>query len=411
MRILIITPFYAPDIGPSAPLFTLLSTALAQKGHQVTVIAAVPHYSTGQVPPEYRKKWVYRSTENGVNVIRVAVPSLKRAHFSNRMIQFLCFQIGAFFTSLFLKFDAAIITNPAIETWLPMMLHAVIRRKPVILSVFDVYPDVGIKLGVFRNRWVIAIIAALEKSCLAPAASVHIISDNFKTSLSALNVPEEKMARIDLWVDTDLITPGARLNAFSEEFGLSSKFVVLYAGNLGMSQGLEYVIEAARECSWQQDILFVLVGDGSEKEDLQKRVNQAGLSNVRFIPFQPRERLAEVLATADVALICLRRGIGSESLPSKTFSILASGRPILACVEETSELSALLQRASAGLVVPPEDAQAITRAVLRLKGSPELCRQMGRNGREYVVEQHGVQRARQDFENILYKITTKSSCI
>lgn len=401
MHILIITPFYAPDIGPSAPLFTQLGSALVQHGHQVTVVAAVPHYTSGMVPPDFRGRFQYRSVENGVEIIRVAVPSVNRSNFRNRLFQFICFQVGALIASLSLKYDAAIITNPALETWLPLTWHTVFRRKPVVFSVFDVYPDVGIKLGVFRSTAVINMVSALERSCLRHSAVVQIISENFKPGLRALGVDDSKMDLIDVWVDTEFIRPLPRNNDFSRQHGLTGKFIVLYAGNLGLSQGLENVLSAAKILADQEDIRFVFVGDGSERENLQSKASQLNLSNVQFLPFQPRERLPEILALADISLVVLRRGIGVESLPSKTFSALASARPILASVEEESELCKLIQNAQAGICIPPENPALIAQKIMLLKNDPGLCSTYGLNGRNYVEQNNSVKTAAQKFEQLL----------
>ncbi len=401
MHILIITPFYAPDIGPSAPLFTLLGSALLQRGHRVTVVAAVPHYTSGIVPQNFRGRSQYRSIENGVEIIRVSVPSVNRSNFRNRFLQFICFQAGALIASLSQKFDAAIITNPAIETWLPLTWHTVFRRKPVVFSVFDVYPDVGIKLGVFHSKGVINAVSALERSCLNHSAVVQIISENFRPGLRALGVADSKMGLVDVWVDTDFIRPLPRNNDFSRQNGLTGKFIVLYAGNLGLSQGLENVLSAAKILAAQEDIRFVLVGDGSERENLQSKASQLNLSNVQFLPFQPRERLPEVLASADVSLVLLRRGIGVESLPSKTFSALASARPILASVEQESELCKLVQNARAGICIPPEDPSLIAQEIMRLKNHPDLCSTYGMNGRNYVEQNNAVKIAAEKFEQLL----------
>ena len=404
MKILIITPFYAPDIGPSAPLFTLLCEALAKRGHHVCVVAAVPHYASGEVSANFRGIGIRHSIENGVEVIRVPVPSVDRTNFKNRFLQFLCFQIGSTLASLFHKYDVACVTNPALETWLPVIWHAALRHKPVIYSVFDVYPDVGIKLGVFRNKFVIAAVTDLERACLNPSAAVQIISDNFRPGLRALGVPDSKMAFIPIWVDTNLIQPLSRDNEFTREYKLKNKFVVLYAGNIGLSQGLEHVLTAAEQLFDYRDLRFVFVGNGSGRENLQCQVDLRKLTNVDLIPFQPRERLPEVLASANISLIILKRGIGTNSLPSKTFSVLASGRPIIASVDEESATSMLINQAKAGICISPEDPDCLAETIIKLKNDTALCERFGCNGRRYVEEHHSVFKAADQFEQLLKNV-------
>ena len=329
MRVLMIVPYYAPDLGPSAPLFTMLSIELVRRGHPVTVIAAAPHYPSGRVPEAYRGARIRRSFERGVEVVRVPVPSMNRSNLAQRILQYACYQFGATWAGLYQPYDVVLAANPALWVWLPFATLAVARRKPAIFTVHDVYPDVGVTLGVFRHKPVIATVAWMERFCLDHALAVRILSESFRPGLRALGVPDSKMALIYDWVDTDLVRPLPRDNGFAREQNLADKFVVLYAGNIGFSQGLEHVLTAAQLLGEHRDLQFVIVGDGAGREHLGHRAQEMGLTNVRFLPFQPRPRLPEVLATADVSLVTLQHGIGSGSLPSKTFSIFASGRPLL----------------------------------------------------------------------------------
>jgi len=379
----------------------MLSENLVQQGHKVTVIAAVPHYPTGQVPLPYQGKLLQRSQENGVEIVRVRVPSVKRANLVKRLLQFICYQIGATAAGLRQQYDVVLVTNPALEIWLPFTLLVTLRHKPAIFSVHDVYPDVGIELGIFRHQIVIKAIAALERFCLRRTMVVRILSESFIPGLLALGVPESKMVLIYDWVDTDLIRPLPRDNAFAQEHKLLNQFVVLYAGNIGLSQGLEHVLTAAELLAKHSDIRFVFVGDGAGREGLTAKAKQRKLTNVQFLPFQPRARLPEVLATADVSLVPLKRGMGLGSLPSKSFSILASGRPLVVSVDENSDAWNLIKRADAGLCVPPENPESLAEAILTLKQNETLRKQLGRNGRNWAERNHSPRSAAEQFEKLL----------
>lgn len=401
MHVLIVVLHYKPDLGPSAPLFTMLSEGLVQRGHKVTVITAVPHYPSGQVSLAYRGRRIWRSSENGVEVIRVPLPSLNRSNLAKRFLQLLCYQVFATWVGLGQQYDVALVTNPALDGWLPFTSLGVLRRKPAVFSVFDVYPDVGITLGIFRHKPVIAAVAGLEHFCLSYADVVHILSESFRPGLLALGVSNGKMALIYPWVDTGLIRPLPRDNAFAQEHNLKDKFVVLYAGNLGLSQGLEHILTAAEQLACHQDIGFVLIGDGTVRESLMVQAEQRRLSNVQFLPFQPRDRLPEVLASADVSLVMLRRRIGTGSLPSKTFSILASGRPIVASVDEKNEIWSIVKRAEAGICVPPENPSELVSAILTLKQDKALRERLGQNGRIWAERYHSPQSAAEQIEKLL----------
>ena len=401
MDILFITQHYDPDLGPSAPLFTLLCRSLAARGHRVTVLTTVPHYPSGRVQAGFRGFRIRRSVEHGVRVIRAPLPSLNRSDLKKRFLQFLVFQLMTAWAGLSLRYDVSVVTGPGFNIWFPFFLLIRLRRKASIYSVHDVYPDVGISLGVFRNHTVIRLVAALEKYCLRHASAIRILSTSFKRALRRLGQSDEKMALIYDWVETDFIVPLPRDNSFACEHGLVDKFVVLYAGNLGLSQGLENILTVAQQLSVYADIHFVFVGEGAGRVRLERAAQEMGLTNVQFIPFQARERLPEVLASTDVSLVILRRGIGLESLPSKTYSIMASARPIIASVDALSETHHLVTKAQAGLCVPPEDPKKIGEAVLKLKSDRGLGEALGKNGRAWALQNHSVESAAIRFETLL----------
>ena len=401
MNILVVTPHYLPDAGPSALLYALLSEALVRRGHEVTVIAAVPHYPSGRVPQAFRGRQTRPAVENGVRVIRVPVPTVDRSQMLLRLAQLAVFQLRAAWAGRARSYDVALFSNPWLSTGLPLAVSALIHRKPLVFSIHDVYPNVGVTLNVFRQPWIIKLVAAGERFCLKRAKYVRILSESFGPSLRALGVPEDKLALIYDWADTDLIQPLPRDNAFAREHNLADKFVVMYAGNMGLSQGLEHVLSAAQALSEHADIQFVFVGDGIGRARLMAQAEQRRLTNVRFIPFQPRGRLPEVLATADVSLVVLQRGVGAQSLPSKSFSILASGRPIIASVDGDSDMAKLVARSQAGRCIPPEDPAQLAEAILALRADMTGRWRMGRAGREYAVRHHSPGAAAGKFELLL----------
>jgi len=409
MRIMIFGGHYEPDLGPSAPLFTMLCENLVRLGHHVTMITMVPHYPSGRVPPEFRGEWLRKTVENGVEVIRVGLPSVDRAKLPQRFLQFICYQVGTTWAGLWKQYDVVLAASSSLTVWLPFASMVALRRKPAIYSIYDVYPNVGITLGIFRHKPVIEFVKSMERFCLKHATKVRIISDSFRPNLHTLGVHDEKLVLVYDWVDTDLIHPLPRNNAFARKQELTGKFVILYAGNLGMSQGLEHVILAANILREHQDITFVFVGDGTNRERLIAEAKQLQLPNVKFIPLQPRQRLPEVLASADVSLVSLKRGIGKESLPSKTYSILASGRPIVACVDEDSETRKLIMRAEAGLCVLPENPSELVEAILILKKDYKLCERMGHNGRNWAENHHSPQFGAKQIEKIMLEITASKN--
>lgn len=387
MHLLIVTPYFAPDLGPSSPLVTMLAEDLAAMGHKVTVLAAVPHFPSGQVHSEFRGHIWQWQVSKGLRVCRVWVPSGNRANLRHRLVTFLVYQVLATLAGLRLAYDTVLVTNPAIETGLPFCLLAWMRRKPTLFCVWDLYPEVGEQLGIFRNPVVIRLVKAMEDFCLRRANLVQVLSSDFIPNLRH-RVDLSRLVLVPPWLDTEFIRPLPRVNAFSREHDLDNAFAVLYAGNLGLSQGLANVLLAAERLAPFPDIQFVFVGDGAGRTELISRATKLKLVNVRFIPLQPRERLPQVLASADLGLVSMQKGIGASSLPSKVFPILASARPIVAIADNGSGLLKLVQEYGAGICIPPDDPNALVEAILELYRCPQLAKQMGQRGRSCAVAHH-----------------------
>jgi len=405
MRILFIEPYYHPDGGPAAPLYTMLCEELAKMGHDVTILASVPHYPTGKVNKDYRGWRTLRTFEKGVNVIRVPLPSINRSILWQRYFQFLIYQIGVVLAGWKIKAEIFSTATPSFMVLLPVIYFSIIRRIPFIYNVHDVYPDSGVKLGIFKNNLIIRFVTRLEKLCARRSAFVRILSPSYADGVSQLGIAENKLILIYDWVDTTLIKPVSRDNNFSIEYNLHNKFVVEYAGNISFSQGLDCVLDAAAILE-DEEIHFLLIGEGAAKFELEKKSQEKSLHNIQFLPFQPREILPQVLGSADISLVILKKGMGFNSLPSKTLSLLASGRPIIASIDPGSETCKLVERARSGVCVAPEDPVALANTILQLKRDRNLLQNMSKNGRQYAMDNHSPVYAAEAFEVMFIKALT-----
>jgi colanic acid biosynthesis glycosyl transferase WcaI len=400
MRILLVTPYYSPDLGPSAPMLTMLCEDLAAAGHQVNVIVAVPHFPDGFVEHRYRKGLWHANRENGVDILRVRIPGGRRSNLFHRLIVFFVFQILASLAGLRLKYDLLLITNPALETWLPFVTLGWMRRKPVVFAVWDIYPDVGIQLGIFRSPIVVWIVRQLENFCLMHASAVQTLTENM-AGILAERVRNGILLRvIPPWLDVNAFQTSSRHNSFSRQHMLDDSFVVMYSGNLGYSQGLEHVLDVARRLQDHSSIKFVFIGDGPQRNDLIAKTQELRLQNVSFLPFQPRETLPEVFATADLALVSQQAKVSSSSLPSKTFGWMAAGVPILAFAEPRSDLGRLLLGEGTGQCVEPFDVDKFVHSLLELEREPVWRQQMGTNGRTRARQDHTRVAACTSFESM-----------
>lgn len=402
MRLLIVTLHYLPDGGPSASQYAMLAETAASAGHDVTVVAASPHYPTGRALPGWTMPPDGVEIQNGVRVVRVAIPHGDRAHLGFRTFQFVAFQLRSAVRLLALgQFDAAIFANPALQVWLPWQVARPRTSGRLVFSIHDVYPDVGERLGIFRWRPMRWLVGAMESHCIRTADSVRILAPAFAEPARRLGADPARVRLIYDWADTETIRPAAKDNALRKEFGLSGKFVFMYVGNIGLSQGLESIVETSARFTERSDVRFVVVGEGAGLASLKAAIASAGARNIVLIPFQPRERLPEVFAAADVGLVLLQKGL-RESLPSKVYSILASGRPVLASVDERNDMVDVIARAGAGITVPPEDPTGLAAACEQfLAMSPGELAAMGLRGRRYVEEHHSPEVAARQFLSLL----------
>ncbi|HYP23411.1 MAG TPA: glycosyltransferase family 4 protein, partial [Actinomycetota bacterium] len=245
--------------------------------------------------------------------------------------------------------------------------------------VQDVHPDVAIEVGAIRGP-LIPVFKRLERWIYDHADAVTVLSEDLCANVGAKTRDPSKVKVIPNFVDTGAIVPADRENAYRRRHGLTGKTVVMYAGNVGLSQSLDLVVTAAAALAHEQDLVFVINGSGTDRKELEQKAR--GLPNVVFV--DPQGDLAEVLAAADVHLVPLKKGLARASVPSKTYSILAAGRPLLASVDVGSEVARVVEQSGAGVAVPPDDAEALTKAVRRLVENPAEARAMGEAGRRWI---------------------------
>jgi colanic acid biosynthesis glycosyl transferase WcaI len=255
------------------------------------------------------------------------------------------------------------------------------HRCPLVFNIQDVFPDAAIATGAVTNRAVVAAASWLERFSYRLADAVTVLSDDLAANVRG-KLPAgqaDKVRTIPNFVDTEEIRPRDRLTPYRAELGIGAEPVVLYAGNVGFSQSFDLILTAARALP---DVTFLINGDGAMRAELQTAA--LGLANIRFGDFVPPDRLGELLATGDLHVVPLRRGLAEVSVPSKTYSILAAGRPVLAAIDEESAIPRLLADSGGGVSVAPDDPDRFTSAVAELVGDAARLRRMGTAGRRWV---------------------------
>jgi len=383
MKIFIHTMYFLPDFGSAPILINELASDMAAKGHDVEVVTTLPRQRT----PELKGLLFSRRKMNGFVVKRFWTNTAP--HPIARLAAWNIFTAGTILNALtFKKGNILFLRTPPLQLGLTGFLAAKLRGVLVVLNVQDIHPDLSIESGILRNRTAIRFAQGLEKWVYRISDHIIVIGDGFLKNLLDKGVPRKKLSIIPNWVDTDFLRPFSKDNPVSRKYGLHDKFVMMYSGTISISsnRALEKVLEAAVSLREDKDIVFVIVGEGLKRAELQKRADEFGTDNVRFLPFQPYEDLPRLLASSDVLLVPLDKEKSQMSVPSKLYNFLAAGRPVLGLAPPDSEVAALIRGTRCGEVVPPDDIAGIRETVLRMKANPDACREMASNARRYVVD-------------------------
>jgi len=359
---------------------------LAERGHRIDVVTALPWYQHHEVELEWRGSWSRTEDTEWGSITRLNPFPTDKGNLVARALAFIGFTGFAALTSIRSKVrpDVVLVMSPPLILGFAGWIAARRWRVPLVFNIQDVFPDVAVEVGAITNTSVIAVARWVERFLYLRSDAVTVLSEDLRQNLAAKvgRRRPERVVVIPNFVDTEAIEPRSRDNSYREDFGLGDRTVVMYAGNLGYSQSVDLMFDAARALADDPDVVFVVNGSGSQREALMER--SAGLSNVVWSELQPRERLPEVLAAADVHCVLLRRGLARSSVPSKLYSILAAGRPAIASVDVGTEVERTLVDADAGIAVAPEDPAEFIAAVRTVVADRAERDRMGANGRRWV---------------------------
>jgi len=398
MKIFLHTMYYLPDFGSAPVLMDELAGYLAAAGHEVEVVTTMPRARGA----EFRGLFYSRRKDRGFVVKRFWTNS---APFPlARLLAWNIYTAGALLNLLSVrKGDVLFLRTPPLQLGVPAFWAKAVCGARVLVNVQDIHPDLAIESGILKNPAGIRFAKALEKWVYGLADRVAVISDGFARNLCEKGVPAGKVEVLPNWVDTDFLKPGPKDNPVSRRHGLHDKFVVMYSGTVSISsnRALERVLEAAKILAGDPDIIFVIVGEGLKKEALRKKAASLGLRNTAFLPFQPYRDLPDLLASADVLLVPLDKEKSQLSVPSKLYTFMAAGRPILGLAEPDSEVAILLREKECGLAVPSDGVAAVAEAVRTLERSPERRRLLGGNAREHVVRQFAKDKILGSYDKLL----------
>jgi len=410
MRILFLTQYCPPEVGAPQNRIFEFAKQLKKFGHEVTILTAMPNYPKGEIFEEYRGKKVVKEEIDGIKIVRTSIYATKDKSFSKRLRNYLSFTFSSVFQGAkYIEKQDVIITEspPLFLGWSGYILSK-LKGAKFIFNVSDLWPESAVKLGVLNNKLFIKMSTWLEEFCYRKASAVTGQTKGIVDNITSRGFDKKKVHLITNGVDAEFFKRENRDESFRNEIGVQNKFAVCYAGIHGIAQGLEVIIKAAEILKDNEEIQFVFIGDGPEKNELIKLTEEKHLKNVTFMPVQLKPQMPRIIASMDATVVPLKRlELFKGALPSKMFEALASELPIILAVE--GEAEKLINDAEAGITVEPENAEKIAEAILKLYNDKTLSRQLGQNGRRYVMENYARETISRKLEKILFDLIEKNN--
>ncbi len=386
MKIAMVSQWYDPE-GSSAAVPGVISRSLARRGHDVDVLTGFPNYPAGKVFSGYRVRPYSREVMRGVTVHRAPLYASHDTRASRRAANYLTYAAGAAAVGLtrLPKPDAVLVHGTPATAAIPALALRAVRRSPFVFHVQDLWPDTVLSSGFLRSGGR-ALEGSLQRYCdlvYRAATTVAVTSPGMAEQIAARGISDQKIEFVPNWADEQSFRPAAKDPALAAAVGITRRFTVMYAGNFGDYQALDVLVECARLLRHRSDIGFALVGGGVEERLLRSTVTREQLDGVTFVPPQPFDRMADILALGDVQLVSLKDlPLFRVTLPSKLHATLAAGRPILGAV--SGDAAEAVTRSGGGVVVPPGSAEAMTGVIVKLADAPpEHVRAMGERGRAF----------------------------
>jgi glycosyltransferase involved in cell wall biosynthesis len=400
-----LTQYFPPESAPGGIRFYELAKYLVERGHNVTVVTGFPNYPRGIKHEKYRRKLFLRENVDGIKIVRTFLYASPNKSSFNRLLNYLSFTFTSLWGILFsTKPDIVYVITPPFFLGLPAYISKKLRSSPYIFEVQDLWPQAPIERGYVKNKSIAQFLLRMEKFIYQKAAKVFVISDRMKKEIVDKGIDPEKLKVNFNWIDTDLFVPkkhdGLELR---RQYDLENKFIIMFAGNMGIVQGLDHVIESANILRDKKDIVFMLVGDGIEREKLVSMKEKYKLKNVIFVPYQPFEKIPSVLSMSDVLIIHLNKASFREAaVPSKLQAYMSCGKPVL--VAANGAPSDIVTWARCGLTAEPENPESIAEAVSYLYSNRDILKDMGMNARNYAIKHFNKGTIARDIEQCLFNI-------
>ena len=386
MRILFLSHYFPPEVNAPASRTFEHCREWARAGHEVTVVTCAPNHPRGQVYEGYRNRLWQRESIDGIKVIRLWTYLAANEGFTKRTLNYVSYMIAAILAAPFLaRTDVVISTSPQFFNGLAGYTVSRLKRVPWVLEIRDLWPESILAVGAIRNQRLVRVLEWLEMFAYRKADRIVPVTDAFKDYMVRKGIVAGKIVVIKNGVDLQRYVPSQANPDLVGELGLQGKFVASYFGTHGMAHHLTTVLEAAEALRARSDIVFMLVGDGAQREALLAQKKERQLDNVLMLPQQPKDRMPAMWALSNISLVLLRRSdLFKTVIPSKIFESMAMQRPIVLGVD--GEVRGIIEGGDAGVFFEPENAGALAEAVVSLCDDPDRCRELGENGRRHVQQ-------------------------
>ncbi|MFC2166787.1 glycosyltransferase [Acidobacteriota bacterium] len=397
-RLLFLNRCFYPDVEATGQFLTELCEDL-EKDFEIHVICGNPLYRKV-------KNWglIHKTHHRNITIWRVNNTTLPKRIFPARVINLISYFIPCFLWTFLIKRMDCIIaeTDPPLLASIAYV-YSRIRCCRFIYYSQDIWPQVGIVNEGMTNPLITTILKGINRFLYKKADRIIVLGRDMKKRLEEENfIPSHKIGIVENWADPKKIFPIRREdNPFLKKHALENKFIVMYSGNIGLSQDLENIVHTADSLKEIKDILFVLIGEGASKEKLIHKTLSLGLPNVKFLPYQEKDMLKFSLNAAHVHLITLKKGMKGYIVPSKVYGIMASGRPFIAAVDKECEIDEIVQEFHCGLTVPPSNVKELQSALLWAYNNKEKIEKMGENGRKALEYNYSRKICTQKFKDLL----------
>ena len=392
LRLVVLCPHFSPDMAPTGVVMTRIVHEMAALGHELHVVTSLPWYREHAIESGWGGKlWRVEKTEWG-SITRVhPFPGKTKQNLLRRAFGFVLFSAVVGLRSIVAgglprRVHGVLSMSPPLTLGLTGWVTKLFRGGMLVFNIQDIFPDAAAQTGAITNKQILRGARWLERVSYERSDAVVLLSEDLKQNVAAKLSGKfhNRLYVIPNFVDTSAIVPGDRMTNYRRELGIDDRVIVMYAGNVGFSQSLELVLAAAKSFP---SIAFVINGDGAARKSLQDKAENENIDNVHFADYQPIERLSEVLASGDIHVVPLKTGLASVSVPSKMYSILSAGRPVLAAIDSNTEIPRTLAESGAGIAVAPDNEADFISALQILISDGVKRDEMGALGRTWV-ERH-----------------------